>query len=325
MYSSYLGVPRSIAIYGMAMNAAGQIYVTGITNALDYPTTSGVIQPTCPAGNPSYGGKKCGVSSASSAFVSKISADGQSLIYSTYLVEVAAGTEWADRPWVREATAAIGHWHRGGCIGQCMGRRNDQFEQLPHYGGCIQPLLRAGGNSLRRIHHLSEGQQLRRTERLRILLQRLLSVFLVKLNPIGTSMLYGTFLGGTNGEVNAQIASMGRATFMSRDRPTQRPRTFAQTSYYNYPTTASAYQTQALAGGEYSAFVTKFAPDGKSLLYSTMFGGPLPSTVSNALAVGAGKIFIGGYTRDPHLPTTPGALSSTCPGGPTAAGPTRFV
>ena len=30
---------------------------------------------------------------------------------------------------------------------------------------------------------------------------------------------------------------------------------------------------------------------------------------------------IGGYTQDPHLPTTPGAISSTCPGGPTSAGP----
>jgi uncharacterized protein (TIGR03437 family) len=38
------------------------------------------------------------------------------------------------------------------------------------------------------------------------------------------------------------------------------------------------------------------------------------------LAVGAGKIFIGGYTQDPHLPTTAGALSHTCVGGPTAAG-----
>jgi hypothetical protein len=83
-YSSYLGgSSQQSVINGMAMNAAGQIYVTGITNALDYPTTSGVIQPTCPA--PMTGGTKCGPSSASTAFVAKISADGLSLIYSTYL------------------------------------------------------------------------------------------------------------------------------------------------------------------------------------------------------------------------------------------------
>ncbi len=39
------------------------------------------------------------------------------------------------------------------------------------------------------------------------------------------------------------------------------------------------------------------------------------------MAIGAGKIFIGGYTQDPHLPTTAGAISHTCVGGPTAAGP----
>jgi hypothetical protein len=32
------------------------------------------------------------------------------------------------------------------------------------------------------------------------------------------------------------------------------------------------------------------------------------------LAIGAGKVFVGGYTQTPTLPTTAGALSSTCPG-----------
>jgi len=149
------------------------------------------------------------------------------------------------------------------------------------------------------------------------------SVFLVKLNPDRErACCTAPFWAARTVRLMRRSLSMGRATFMSRDRPTptspgRSRRPVITTIQPRHP----RIKPQALAGGEYSAFVTKFAPDGKSLLYSTMFGGPYQSTVSNALAVGAGKIFIGGYTRDPHLPTTPGALSSTCPGGPTAAGP----
>jgi hypothetical protein len=53
-----------------------------------------------------------------------------------------------------------------------------------------------------------------------------------------------------------------------------------------------------------------------------MFGGPYQNTFNTSLAVNAGFIYLGGFTQDPALPTTPGALSSTCPGpGPTAQGP----
>ena len=84
VYASFLGgSAQQSVINAMTMNAAGEIYVTGITNAVDFPTTSGVVEESCPA--PMTGGTKCGPSSSSAAFVSKISNDGQSLIYSTYL------------------------------------------------------------------------------------------------------------------------------------------------------------------------------------------------------------------------------------------------
>jgi uncharacterized protein (TIGR03437 family) len=324
MYSSYLGgSSQQSAIYGMAINAAGQLYVTGITNALDYPTTSGVIEPTCPAGNPSYGGKKCGVSSASSAFVSKISADGQSLIYSTYLggsgggygvggSAVGSGGNGSDWGTGIAVDASDNAWVVG------MTNSNNFPITADAYSLYCEPAEIASGAYILSV----KGNSCGGPNASGYYYSGSYSVFLVKLNPIGTSMLYGTFLGGTNGETNAQLAlDAAGNVYVAGSAYTNAPGTFAQTSYYNYPTTASAYQIQALAGGQYSAFVTEFAPNGKSLLYSTMFGGPYQSTVSNALAVAAGKIFIGGYTRDPHLPTTPGALSSTCPGGPTAAGP----
>ena len=47
VYASFLGgSTQQSVINGMTMNAADEIYVTGITNAVDFPTTSGVIEGT---------------------------------------------------------------------------------------------------------------------------------------------------------------------------------------------------------------------------------------------------------------------------------------
>jgi uncharacterized protein (TIGR03437 family) len=324
LYSSYLGgSSQQSAVYAMAIDAAGQMYVTGITNALDYPTTPGAIEPTCPAGNPSYGGHKCGPSSASSAFVAKIGADGQSLVYSTYLggsgggygvggSAVGAGGNGSDWGTGIAVDASDNAWVVG------LTNSNNFPITADAYSLYCQPAAIYSGAYLISIKANSCGGP----NASGYYYSGTYSLFLVKLNPTGTSMLYGTFLGGTNGEANAQLAlDAAGNVYVAGSAYTNVPGTFAQTNYYNYPTTASAYQTQALTGGAYSAFVTEFDPTGKSLLYSTMFGSPYQHTVSNALAVAAGKVFIGGYTRDPHLPTTPGAVSSTCPGGPTAAGP----
>ena len=72
LYSTYLGgtdedVPSSIAVDG-----AGQAYVTGQTKSIDFKTTSGALHEDFQGGG--YDG-----------FVSKINAEGTALVYSTYL------------------------------------------------------------------------------------------------------------------------------------------------------------------------------------------------------------------------------------------------
>jgi len=317
LYSSYLGgSSQQSVIYGVAINPAGQIYVTGITNALDYPTTPGVIQPTCPAGNAAYGGKKCGPSSASSAFVSKISADGQSLVYSTYL-GVSGGGYAVGGP----ASGSGGNgndWGTGIAVDASdnawvVGLTNSNNFPITAdaYSLFCEPAAIYSGAYLISIKANSCGGPAPSGYNY----SGSYSLFLVKLNPAGTSMAYGTFLGGTNGEISGQIAlDAAGDIYVAGSAYTNVPGTFAATNYYNYPTTASGFQTQAPAGGSYAAFVTEFAPDGHSLLYSSMLGAPTQNTYNTALAVAAGKVVIGGYTQDPHFPTTAGALSSTCPG-----------
>jgi hypothetical protein len=70
VWSTYLGGDGSDEARGIAINAAGEVYVTGDTRSAGFPTVN-ALQPV--------------KSGDADAFVTKISADGQSILYSTFL------------------------------------------------------------------------------------------------------------------------------------------------------------------------------------------------------------------------------------------------
>jgi hypothetical protein len=69
-YSTYLGGSGFDQGYAIAIDSLGNAYVTGVTAAIDFPTTPGAFQTN-------YGG--------GDAFVTKINPSGSALVYSTYL------------------------------------------------------------------------------------------------------------------------------------------------------------------------------------------------------------------------------------------------
>lgn len=82
----------------IAVDVSGNAYIGGITDDVDFPTTAGAFQTKC----------NCHIT-AGNGFVSKISADGSTLLYSTYLGETpgasvqaiainAAGEAWVAGP-----------------------------------------------------------------------------------------------------------------------------------------------------------------------------------------------------------------------------------
>jgi uncharacterized protein (TIGR03437 family) len=71
LYSTYLGGSYYESATGLAVDSQGNAYVTGLAGSTDFPVTSGALQ-----------GSNRGTNNA---FLSKISPDGMTLIYSTYL------------------------------------------------------------------------------------------------------------------------------------------------------------------------------------------------------------------------------------------------
>lgn len=87
VYSTFLGGSGTDIGFGIAVDASGDAYVTGITGAnvnsqftgsslpsKDFPTTAGAFQTTCP-----------GTCTTDSAWIAKLNATGTALVYSTYL------------------------------------------------------------------------------------------------------------------------------------------------------------------------------------------------------------------------------------------------
>jgi hypothetical protein len=76
VYSTYLGGSNGAEALGIAVDSAGSAYVTGDTYSTNFPITSGAFQTAC--------GGNCAFPNTD-AFVTKFSAGGNALVYSTYL------------------------------------------------------------------------------------------------------------------------------------------------------------------------------------------------------------------------------------------------
>jgi hypothetical protein len=125
-----------------------------------------------------------------------------------------------------------------------------------------------------------------------------LDVFLTKLNPAGTAILYSTFLGGIDNDVGRSVAvdSAGHAYVAGE---------VAAASSGDFPGRDAVQPT--FGGGTIDAFVVKFdtgATGDASLVYSTFFGGS-----NNDLAFGiaidsAGSAYVAGKTNSSGLATS---------------------
>ena len=118
-------------------------------------------------------------------------------------------------------------------------------------------------------------------------------------------LVYSTYLGGAvyDALYGLAVDSVGSAVVVG------------QTRSVDFPVTSGAYQSTNTVAGNGSAFVTKFSPDGTSLVFSTFLGSGGESLAA-AVAVGPNdNIYVAGLSNGDHFPATSGALQVGKPGG----------
>jgi pectin methylesterase-like acyl-CoA thioesterase len=185
VYSTFLGGNGNDAARGIAVDALGRAAVAGVTSSTDFPVTTGSIQDT--------------LAGAYDVFVTKLSADGSSFVYSTYLG--GSGDEFSyELPKI--AMDPAGHAFVTGLSGST---------DFPTTSAAVQPDFGGGANDL----------------------------FVSKLSPDGSALAYSTHLGGADwdaGSGSIALDSEGCAYVVTSSASSDFPRVPAPLSHTpNYP------------------------------------------------------------------------------------------
>ena len=284
IYSTYLGggsidnAGGGETGYGIAVDSAGNAYVTGLTTSMDFPITTGAFQ-TKMAGylyQCTPGHWVC-----MDAFVTKLNPSGSALVYSTYLggsPTYYGGDHGSEVGYAIAVDSAGSAYVTGLTISTDMASPDDPGStNFPTTPGALQTAI--GG---------------------------LTDVFVTKFSPDGSTLVYSTYLGGSGQDLAFGIAvdSSGSAYVTG------------YTYSYNFPTTTLAFQKKNASDVSpciYSTcsdlFVTKFSPDGSTLAYSTYLGGSTGDDQGFGIAVdSSGSAYVTGYTYSSDFPVTANAF-----------------
>jgi hypothetical protein len=314
VYSTYLGGNNSEVGYGIAVDSAGNAFVTGNTNSSNFPTTPTAVQPT-------FGGA---VSNGGDAFVTQLDAAGSALVYSTYLggsgldegnsiavdpagnAYVSGLTQSFDFP----TTAGAFQTRGGGGTNAFVAKLDPAGSALVYCtylggsggtgGGSLA--VDASGNvyvegSTDSIDFPTTAGAFQTTYG-----GGISDAFVAKLDPAGSALVYSTYLGGSGEDSTTGLAidAAGNAYVTGG------------TDSSDFPTTMGAFQTTK-GGGTFGsdAFATKLDATGSVLVYSTYLGGSGTDYAQGIAVDAAGNAFVTGNTNSSDFPTTATAFQTT--------------
>ncbi len=290
VYSTFIGGRSDDAGYAIAVDCCGQAYITGFTSSPDFPAVS-----------PFQGG----LSGGRDAFVTKLSADGTKILYSTFF---GGGDNDEGRGIAVDEATNI---YITGFTRSANFPLVNSVRKVPSGDDAFAAKILAGGSTLGYSVLLGGGADDDgaaiavdasgnafvtgstgstdfpvTVNAYQPALRGAQNAFLTKLDPNG-NMLFSTFLGGSASDAAAAIAldSAGAAYITGSATSPDFPLIIA---------------IQSLRGAR-NSFISKFSPSG-GLLYSTFLGGS-GQDLGGGIGVDAmGNAYIAGQTSSTDFP-----------------------
>ena len=311
-YSTYFGGSGGDIGNGIAVDSAGNAYITGISNSANFPTSPG-------SHSTSYGGN-------GDAFVVKLNPAGSTSsssstpqrVYSTYLggsgtdsgnaIAVDAGGD----AYVTGSTTSANFTTTSGVFQTALGGASDAFvTELNSTGTGLVYSSYLGGSgddagqgiaidssNNAYVTGSTQSANFPTITPVQALNAGSSDAFIAKVDFTGATLLYSTYLGGTKADVGQSIKvdSSGNAyvagyTFSS-DFPLQNP-------------------VQGSNAGTVNAFVTVLNSAGSAFTFSTYLGGSGDDRAFGLALDTSGNIYIVGGSQSLDFPTTVGVIQGT--------------
>src|SRR5207245_9200357 len=123
----------------------------------------------------------------------------------------------------------------------------------------------------------------------------LTDIFITKIDPTGSSIIYSTYTGGSGIDRadGITVDASGNAYVVGRVGDTST----------DFPTTAGALAT-TYRGGDFDGILFKLNPQGNALVYSTFIGGEDNDSTEGVAVDTSGNAYITGGTRSSGFPLT---------------------
>jgi outer membrane protein assembly factor BamB len=333
IYSTFIGgdVPSGHGdqANGIAIDANGDAYITGLAYSNNFPITSSAYQSA----------NNAAAVTGYDAFVTELNPTGTALVYSSYLggsslgngagdpgnciavdpsgmIYVAGAATSADFPTTPGAYQTVNYGRQEG------GGNSTGFAAKfnPTQSGAASLIYStylggSGGDTANGIAIDSAGDAFLTgltgssnfpvtSGTFQTSFNGSQDAFVTELNPGGSGLVASTYLGG-NG--NSQS---GRAIALDTVGDIY---VAGYTNAGSFPVTANAIQA-TYGGGSSNGFISELNSGASTLLFSTFLGGSMNDAVQAIVLDSALNMYLTGYSSSPNFPTTPGAYQTSSAG-----------